>query len=77
MTLTTLLIRIAIAALLLTAVVWAIKKPKHLVMTYLQNFCGSLFIFSGWVKAVDPLGTAYKMEQYFAEFTSTFEGTMM
>ena len=27
------------------------------------------------MKAIDPLGTAYKMEQYFAEFESTFEGT--
>ena len=41
-------------------------------MTLVQNFCGALFLFSGWVKAVDPLGTAYKMEQYFGEFESTF-----
>jgi len=47
------------------------------LVSYLQNFCGALFVFSGWVKAIDPLGTAYKMEQYFGEFESTFEGTWM
>ncbi|HMS68060.1 MAG TPA: hypothetical protein PKD18_07970, partial [Saprospiraceae bacterium] len=25
--------------------------------------------------AIDPLGTAYKMEQYFAEFETTFQAT--
>jgi len=53
------------------------KKPSNFLMSLLQNFCGVLFLFSGWVKAVDPLGTAYKMEQYFAEFESTFQATWM
>ncbi len=76
-TLSKLLIGVAIAAAALTAGVGVLKNHKSWLMTYLQNFCGALFIFSGWVKAVDPLGTAYKMEQYFGEFTSTFEGTWM
>lgn len=76
MTLTTLLTNIGIVAILLTLVVgFVMKGHKSWLMTFLQNFCGVLFLFSGWVKAVDPLGTAYKMEQYFAEFQSTFEGT--
>lgn len=78
MTLTTLLIGIAIAAVILTAAVHFIfKAVKSWPVSLLQNFCGALFVFSGYVKAVDPLGTAYKMEQYFAEFESTFADTSM
>ena len=76
-TLPSLLTWIGVAAIILTvgvAILWK-KSHKSWVMTFLQNYCGALFIFSGWVKAVDPLGTAYKMEQYFDEFYSTFEGT--
>ncbi len=76
MTLTTLLTNIGITAILITLIVgFVMKGHKSWLMTFLQNFCGVLFIFSGWVKAVDPLGTAYKMEQYFAEFHYTFEAT--
>ena len=78
MTLTTLLIYIGIAAIVLTLLVGAVMKGhKSWLMTFLQNYCGALFIFSGWVKAVDPLGTAYKMEQYFGEFESTFADSGM
>jgi uncharacterized membrane protein YphA (DoxX/SURF4 family) len=76
MTIFTLVLYIAIAALVLTVIVGVVMKGhKSWLMTYLQNFCGSLFIFSGFVKAVDPMGTAFKMEQYFAEFFYTFKDT--
>ena len=34
-------------------------------ISIIRVFVGLLFIFSGLVKANDPLGTAYKMEEYF------------
>lgn len=78
MTIYTLVLYVGIAAAILSAVTgFAFKAQKSWLMTYLQHFCGSLFIFSGFVKAVDPLGTAFKMEQYFAEFFYTFSETSL
>ncbi len=79
MTIYTLLLYVGIAAAILTALTGLAFKAqvKSWLMTYLQHFCGSLFIFSGFVKAVDPLGTAFKMEQYFAEFFYTFNETSL
>ncbi len=78
MTIYTLLLYIGIAAAVLTALTgFVFKVQKSWLMTYLQHFCGSLFIFSGFVKAVDPLGTAFKMEQYFAEFYYTLGETAL
>lgn len=76
MTLTTLVITISAVAFILTMVIGALfQRQKTWTMTFFQNFAGVLFVFSGFVKAIDPLGTAYKMEQYFAEFQSTFAET--
>lgn len=49
------------------------QKPKSWPIDLIKNFLGSLFIFSGVVKAIDPLGTAYKMKDYFDAF-SQFTG---
>jgi uncharacterized membrane protein YphA (DoxX/SURF4 family)/CheY-like chemotaxis protein len=76
MSLIALMSYIAVVAAGLTALnQFFFKNVKNIGVTYVQNFAGALFVFSGWVKAIDPLGTAYKMEQYFAEFESTFAGT--
>jgi len=78
LTLSSLLILVGIAAIVLTAITGFIfKGHKSWLMTYVQNFCGALFVFSGWVKAIDPLGTAYKMGDYFDEFFNTFSETWL
>ena len=69
---------IGIVALIVTLVMTLVfKVHKSWLMTFLQNFTGILFLFSGWVKAVDPLGTAFKMQDYFAEFYATFSDTAL
>ncbi len=76
MTLFSLLTYVLVAAIVLTLIVeFGFKARKNYVMSFAQNYVGTLFLFSGWVKAVDPLGTAYKMQDYFAEFEATFEST--
>lgn len=71
--LTIVILIIAAALTALTGLV--MKRNENWLVSYLQHATGSLFIFSGWVKVVDPMGTGFKLEQYFAEFQATFEGT--
>ena len=70
----TLIVSFALIALVLTALTRWAKKTDNLFLTFLQYFCGVWFVFSGAVKAIDPIGTAYKMEDYFVAFENTFGG---
>lgn len=45
---------------------------KHVILRPVQWFVGLLFIFSGFIKANDPLGFSYKLQEYFEVFKITF-----
>lgn len=43
-------------------------KTKNIIAEVSRYILATLFLFSGFVKAVDPLGTALKVEDYFVAF---------
>lgn len=70
---------IALAAVALTGLGLFLKKRGYGLnekldwpILLIQNFVGALFIFSGSIKAIDPMGTAIKTGQYFDEFERHF-----
>lgn len=48
------------------------QKIKHIIASIARTLLGVVFIFSGFVKAVDPLGTVYKIEDYLKAFGGFF-----
>ncbi|MDB5282438.1 MAG: hypothetical protein JWO06_1513 [Bacteroidota bacterium] len=59
---------VAVAAFALALIRFVVNRPPNILITFLQDFVGVFFMFSGFVKAVDPLGTSYKMHEYFEAF---------
>lgn len=62
-----LFVSIGIALLLFTGVGLVFFKGKLLVASFSRILVGSVFIFSGLIKLNDPIGFAYKLEEYFQD----------
>lgn len=45
---------------------------KNIALSFSRFFVGALFIFSGLIKANDPLGFGYKLQEYFEVFHLNF-----
>lgn len=52
------------------------NKTAHIIGSLCRSLLGITFIFSGFVKAVDPLGTVYKIEDYLMAFGGWFTDLM-
>lgn len=48
------------------------NKVGHIIGTISRTVLGLTFLFSGIVKAIDPLGTTYKIEDYLKAFGGVF-----
>lgn len=48
------------------------NKTLHIISSVSRSLLGLTFVFSGFVKAVDPLGTTYKIEDYLKAFGGVF-----
>ena len=51
----------------------ALKKTGNVLLQLGPVLLGCVFIFSGFVKAIDPLGSTYKFDEYFRAFGGIFE----
>lgn len=52
------------------------KKTKTIIASISRALLGLVFVFSGAVKAIDPLGTVYKIEDYLKAFGGFFTDLM-
>ena len=52
------------------------NKALHITGSIARTLLGITFIFSGFVKAIDPLGTTYKIEDYLKAFGGWFNNLL-
>ncbi len=48
------------------------QKPAIILLEIIRLILAAVFIFSGFVKAIDPLGSTYKFEDYLTAFGGIF-----
>ena len=49
------------------------QKTGNILLSVARVALGLVFVFSGFVKAIDPLGFSYKIEDYLRAFGGVFE----
>lgn len=50
-----------------------VHSKMNVLLSVLRLVFGGVFIFSGFVKAIDPLGSTYKIQDYLTAFGGFFE----
>lgn len=62
-----LFVSIGIGILVLSAVALILLRGRLMIATVARVLVGSLFVVSGLIKANDPVGFSYKLEEYFED----------